>query len=60
MCLRILKKYVKAREMEILVSPFGSSSSRVVELSVEAFGSFWEFDSPFDPLAMDLAEKRTN
>ena len=42
--------------MEILISPFGSSSSSVVELSVEAFGSF-EFDSPFDPLAIDLAEK---
>merc|ERR1719460_3537505 len=36
------------------LSSFGSSSSSVVELSVEAFGSF-EFDSPFDPLAIDLA-----
>ena len=29
----------------------------MVELSVEAFGSF-EFDSPFDPFAIDFAEKK--
>ena len=41
--------------------PFGSSSSNVVELSVDAFGSFEE--SPFDPLflsAIDLAERKQN
>ena len=36
-------------------SPLGSSSSSVVELSVDAFGSF---DSPLEPFAMDLAERK--
>ena len=35
-------------------SPFGSSSSSVVELSVDAFGSFDE--SPFEPFTIDFAE----
>ena len=36
-------------------SPLGSSSSSVVELSVDAFGSFDE--SPFEPFTIDFAAK---
>lgn len=40
------------------VLPLGSSSSMVVELSVDAFGSLEE--SPLEPFTIDLAKNKEN